>query len=202
MQIEFRIFRTKFSLFHEILCFAKLALTCKTLFRILRNKTFKMRNETKLQHRTKKHCSFVRFENQLCIPHLKIIFLFLFILFISVLVSYLHNKIKKPTRHARDYCTTFPFLLSSISPVPHTFCPDSEPSFPVSILSCFPSFLYPFRPGSLYSCIRPALNPSFPSYLISFIHLFLPFLLPYFPASRHYCIPPFQHLYCSSSLLS
>ena len=149
MQIEFRIFRTKFSLFHEILCFAKLAFTCKTLFRILRNKTFKMRNETKLQHRTKKHCSFVRFENQLCIPHLKNIFLFLFILFISVLVSYLHN-IKKTQRDMLEI-TALPILSS---------CPASLLFRIPFVLILNPPFLFPSFHVSLLSCIPLDPDPS------------------------------------------
>ena len=67
--------------------------------------------------------------------------------------------------------------ISSISPVPHTFCP--ETSFPVSLLSCILSFLYPFFPFSLLSCVPLVLNHSRPESL-PFMHnlwLTLEFLL-------------------------
>ena len=130
------------------------------------------------------------------------IFRFLFKLFIRVLVSYLHN-----IKNVWDMLeiTTVPFLSS---------CSASLLFRIHFVLILNPPFLYPLfpvprplvlnlsSPQSLYSSIPPVLNPSFPSYLISFIPTFLPFLLPSFPASHHYCLPPFQHLSCSSSLLS
>ena len=50
-------FAKKCSLFREISCFAKLVLACERqfpMFRISRNRTFSIRNETKLQSQTKK----------------------------------------------------------------------------------------------------------------------------------------------------
>ena len=46
-------FTKKRSLFHEILCFTKLALACKSqfcMFRISRNKTFNKRNKTAMSN--------------------------------------------------------------------------------------------------------------------------------------------------------
>ena len=53
------------------LYFAKFRVS-RNWFRMLRNKAFNKRNETKLQHRTNQNSSFAPFENQICIHAIRV----------------------------------------------------------------------------------------------------------------------------------
>ena len=102
---------------------------------------------------------------------------------------------------------TLDFLLPLHSFKPMKTVLVLHPSFPESLFSYMPSFLYPsfpFYTESLLFCISSFLNPSFPesSFPASFVfwiprvlNPFLPesllFLSPSFPASLSSCVSPF-----------